>query len=242
MLKKIIICCMTCASFCVQADICEAPKPQVLELWPFDLKVDGHNVAWTALLPGAALKKKQIHYFNEKDSPFARKGVKADLGFYEPGISISIEQKTETAKLLNGKDCIITTGAVLHVKHVAEIQLAKELSTESCVAKEAMKYQLINHRLAVELVDSMNTKEGRELIKKAVFDSFQYQGATGGSDQGLQGALKRQRDQASGVVIGMILPRLAMMRKQKAQTRQNITALQNSCNGDFAEASERVGN
>lgn len=105
----------------------ELPKPQVLELWPFELVIDGHELSWSAEEAAVSLKRKQIKYFNEKDSPFAKKGIKAELGFYEPGIKISIDPKIIYTKTLNGKDCAMTNG-VMHVKHSGEIQLAKELT------------------------------------------------------------------------------------------------------------------
>lgn len=103
-----------------------------------------------------------------------------------------------------------------------------------------MNFQKKNHDIAVTIIDSMKSKEGLETIKKIVFDVFQVQGAAGATPQALHNSIKYQQSQATGSVANLLLSKLSTARRITTQTKQNISALLNSCNGDFADACERT--
>ena len=224
-----------------KAELCELPKPQVLELWNFDVVVDEHKVSWEAVESAADLLRRQVKYFNEKDSPFAKHGVKAQLGFYFPNVSLEIEPKRQIVKTLAGRDCQATVGMVLRIKHDGIISLPKELTQDSCVASWAMKYQIFQHKVVSDILDTVRAPQAKADFKARMFEQYRYKGsvaeplvATSAKAQMIQD------DNAKASLLAYINQKILMARYLKTQDKQSISALFSQCNGEFAETSERV--
>ena len=225
-----------------KAELCELPKPQVLELWNFDVVVEEHKVSWEAVESAADLLRRQVKYFNEKDSPFAKHGVKAQLGFYFPNVSLEFEPKRQIVKTLAGRDCQATVGMVLHIKHDGIISLPKELTQDSCVASWAMKYQIFQHKVVSELLDTVKTPQAKADFKARIFEQYRYKGSVAEPlvTSTTAKAQMIQDENAKAGLLGYINQKILMLRYVKTQDKASLAALFSQCNGEFAETSERV--
>lgn len=218
---------------------CQLATPQSIATWPFEISYVETPPVWNADKSAADLLVMQTQYFSGKSSPFMRNSIPPELGYYAPQLSFKIVPFVTYAQTIDGRSCAQVVGAKLVVTHAAQIYLARELAVRNCVSRSVLSHQL-KHGKAISMTIKAALKDDAD-VKKAIFATYERQGAAGRDALGIAKQLSIMEAAATASLSATVQKNARVNRKQFVETRDNFEQLYSSCNGEFKIASKLAG-